>query len=76
MKLTHSASFTSHSVGMFGGVGAVLYILFIGLPVLALLVRAAQQSDFFDAVTSDATLAAIHVSLVTSIISMAVVVVL
>jgi len=61
---------------MFGGGGAVLYGLFIGLPVLALLVRAAQQSNFFEAVTSDATLAAIHVSLVTSIISMAVVVVL
>ena len=76
MKLTDFTSFTRHPVNMFGGVGAVLYGLFIGLPVLALFVRAIQQSDFFDAVTSDATLAAIHVSLVTSIISMAVVVVL
>ncbi|RUA20149.1 MAG: molybdate ABC transporter permease subunit [Chloroflexi bacterium] len=62
--------------GILGGGGAVLYVLFIGLPVLALLVRAAQQSDFLDAVTSDAALTALRLSLITSVISMAVVVLL
>ena len=76
VKLTHSPNFTGHSVGMFGAVGTVLYVLFIGLPILALLVRAAQQRDFLDAVTGDVALTAIRVSLVTSIISMAIVVVL
>lgn len=67
---------TNQPAGIFGGGGAVLYVLFIGLPVLALLVRAAQQSDFLDAVTSDAALSALRLSLMTSIISMAVVVLL
>ena len=62
--------------GILGGGGAVLYVLFIGLPVLALLVRAAQQSDFLDAVTSDAALTALRLSLITSVIRMAVVVLL
>ena len=67
---------TNQPAGIFGGGGAVLYVLFIGLPVLALLVRAAQQSDFLDAVTSDAALSALRLSLMTSIVSMAVVVLL
>jgi len=67
---------TNQPAGIFGGGGAVLYVLFIGLPVLALLVRAAQQSDFLDAVTGDAALSALRLSLMTSIISMAVVVLL
>jgi len=65
-----------HPVGILGGGGAVLYALFIGLPVVALLVRAAQQSDFLDAVTGDVALTALRLSLLTSIVSMAVVVVL
>ena len=67
---------TNPSSGILGGGGAVLYVLFIGLPVVALLVRAAQQNDFLDAVTSDAALTALRLSLLTSIISMAVVVLL
>ena len=67
---------TNQPAGILGGGGAVLYVLFIGLPVLALLVRAAQQSDFLDAVTSDVALTALRLSLITSVISMAVVVVL
>ncbi len=62
--------------GIFGSGGALLYVLFIGLPVIALLVRAAQQSDFLDAVTGDAALTALRLSLITSVISMAVVVLL
>ena len=67
---------TNQPAGIIGGGGAVLYVLFIGLPVLALLVRAGQQSDFLDAVTSDAALSALRLSLMTSIVSMAVVVLL
>ena len=53
-----------------------MYVLFIGLPVVALLVRAAQQSDFLDAVTGDVAMTALRLSFFTSIISMAVVVLL
>ena len=66
----------NHPIGVLGGGGAVLYVLFIGLPVIALLVRASQQSGFLDAVTSDAALTALRLSLLTSMISMAVVVLL
>ena len=66
----------NHPAGILGGGGAVLYVLFIGLPVIALLVQAAQQTDFLDAVTGDAALTALRLSLLTSVISMAVVVVL
>lgn len=66
----------NHPAGILGGGGAVLYVLFIGLPVIALLVQAAQQSDFLAAVTGDAALTALRLSLLTSIISMAVVVTL
>ena len=66
----------NHPIGVLGGSGAVLYVLFIGLPVIALLVRASQQSGFLDAVTSDAALTALRLSLLTSMISMAVVVLL
>ena len=66
----------NHPIGVLGGSGAVLYVLFIGLPVVALLVRVAQQSDFLDAVTGDVALTALRLSLFTSIVSMAVVVLL
>ncbi|MAF37839.1 MAG: molybdate ABC transporter permease subunit [Chloroflexi bacterium] len=66
----------SHPAGILGGSGAVLYVLFIGLPVIALLVQSTQQSDFLDAVTGDSALTALRLSLLTSIISMAVVVAL
>ena len=75
-KLNSTTRLTNHPAGILGGSGAILYVLFIGLPVLALLIRAAQQSDFLDAVTSDTALTALRLSLVTSIISMAVVVAL
>ena len=66
----------SHPAGILGSSGAVLYVLFIGLPVIALLVQCTQQSDFLDAVTGDSALTALRLSLLTSIISMAVVVAL
>ncbi len=52
----------------------VLYVGFIGLPVAALLFRAAQQDSFFASLTSDIALTALKLSLVTSAISMAVIV--
>ena len=57
-----------------GTAAAVLYTLFIVLPVLALLVRAAQQESFFSSLTSDLALTALRLSLVTSLVSMAVVI--
>jgi len=66
----------AHPAGILGGGGAILFVLFIGLPVVALLVRAAQQSNFLDAVTGDVALTALRLSLFTSVVSMAVVVTL
>lgn len=63
--------------GVDGGLGTAataLYVGFIGLPVAALLVRAAQQDTFFSSVTSDFALTALRLSLVTSALSMVVIV--
>ena len=60
-------------VGVLGGSGAALYVVFIGLPVVALLVRAGQQSGFWDAVTGDVAVTALRLSLATSAISIGVV---
>ena len=57
-----------------GTAAAVLYAVFIVLPVLALLVRAAQQESFLSSLTSDLALTALRLSLVTSLVSMAVVI--
>ncbi len=57
-----------------GTTAAVLYTLFIVLPVLALLVKAAQQESFLSSLVSDLALTALRLSLVTSLISMAVVI--
>ena len=59
---------------MLGGVSGLLFLLFIGLPIVALLVRAAQQDDFWGAVTGDLALTALRLSIFTSVISIAVVV--
>lgn len=59
-----------------GGGAAALYILFILLPIVALLAQAAQQGGFGEAVTSRLALTALRLSLVTSAISMGVVVLL
>ena len=57
-----------------GATAAVLYTLFIVLPVLALLIRAGQQESFLSSLVSDLALTALRLSLVTSLISMAVVI--
>ena len=66
----------NNPAGILGSGGAVLFVLFIGIPVIALLIQAAQQSNFLDAVTGDTALTALRLSLFTSVISMAVVVLL
>ena len=75
-RLNSIIRFDSLPVGILGGSGAFLYVLFIGLPVLALLVRSAQHGDFLNAVTGDAALTALQLSLVTSIISMSIIILL
>lgn len=60
--------------GVLGGSGAALYVVFIGLPVAALLIRAGQQTGFWDAVTGDLALTALRLSVITSAISIGVVV--
>ena len=56
--------------GAFGLTAAALYLAFIGLPVLALLVRAFQQESFLATLSSDMALTALRLSLVTSTITM------
>ena len=53
---------------------AALYVLFIGLPIVALLAKAAQQDDLWGAVTGDLALTALRLSIITSVISLAVVI--
>lgn len=64
------------SGGAFGGLVGALYVVFIGLPIIALLARAAQQDDLWGAVTGDLALTALRLSLVTSVISIGVVIVI
>ena len=60
-------------VGGLGAAATALYVAFIGLPVAALLVRAAQQESFLSSLTSNLALTALKLSLLTSLVSMAVV---
>ncbi len=60
--------------GSFGSAAAALYVAFIGLPIAALLVRASQQESFFSSLTSELAVTALTLSAVTSLISMAIVV--
>ena len=62
--------------GVAGGIVGGLYVVFIGLPIIALLARAAQQSDLWSAITGDLALTALRLSLVTSVISIGVVIVI
>ena len=58
-----------------GGAAGALYVAFIGLPIIALLVRASQQDDLWSAVTGDLALTALRLSIFTSAVSIAVVVI-
>ena len=60
--------------GTLGGIAGALYVAFIGLPIIALLARAAQQDNIWGAVTGDIALTALRLSLVTSVISIGVVI--
>lgn len=59
--------------GLFGPAATVIYLLFIGLPVLALLIRAAQHGNFLTSLVGDLALTALRLSLVTSGISMSII---
>jgi molybdate transport system permease protein len=59
--------------GIFGPAATVIYLLFIGLPILALLVRAAQHGNFLTGLVSDLALTALRLSLITSGISMGII---
>ena len=62
--------------GALGGLVGVLYVIFIGLPIIALLARAAQQENLWGAVTGDLALTALRLSVITSVISIGVVTVI
>ena len=57
-----------------GLAATVLFVGFIGLPVAALLLRAAQQESIVSSLTSDFALTALKLSLLTSALSMVVIV--
>ena len=71
--------FNLHHAGrqaaVLGGASALLFSLFIGFPIVALLVRAAQQDSFWAAITGDLALTALRLSIFTSAVSIVVVVV-
>ena len=58
-----------------GVAATAVYVLFIGLPILALLIRALQQDGFLAGLGGSLVAQALQLSLITSTISMAVVVV-
>ena len=58
-----------------GIAATVVYVLFIGLPIIALLVQASQQEGFLAGLTGDMVLQALRLTVVTSVVSMVVVVV-
>ena len=58
-----------------GTVATVIYVLFIGLPMVALLVRAGQQDGFLAGLSGELALQALRLTVVTSVISLTVVVV-
>ena len=65
---------TDGAGGVLGGAAGAIYVAFIGLPIVALLVRAAQQENLWNAVTGDLALTALRLSVITSVVSIAVVV--
>ncbi len=65
----------SRPSGALGGIVGALYAAFIGLPIIALLVKAAQQDNLWSEIGGDLALTALRLSLVTSVISIGVVIV-
>ncbi len=57
-----------------GVIATVVYVLFIGLPIVALLVRAGQQDGFLEVLAGPPVLQALRLTVITSVISLAVVV--
>jgi molybdate transport system permease protein len=57
-----------------GTAATTVYVLFICLPVVALLIKAGQQSDFLRSLVSEQALLALRLSLVTSAISIGIVI--
>ena len=58
-----------------GVVATVIYTLFIGLPILALLVQAGQQEGFLAGLTGPAALQALRLTAITSAVSLAIVII-
>jgi molybdate transport system permease protein len=57
------------------GVLGLVAILFLGLPVFAIVERAIEQTDFFDVISSSAVTEALRISLVTTSVSLLLVIV-
>ncbi len=57
-----------------GVAATVVYVLFIGLPIVALLARAGQQEGFLAGLTGELVLQALRLTVLTSVVSMVVVV--
>ena len=58
-----------------GMAATVVYVLFIGLPIVALLARAGQQEGFLAGLTGGLVLQALRLTVITSVVSMVIVVV-
>ena len=58
-----------------GVAATVVYVLFIGLPIVALLARAGQQEGFLAGLTGELVLQALRLTVITSVVSMVVVIV-
>ena len=58
-----------------GMAATVVYVLFIGLPIMALLARAGQQEGFLAGLTGGLVLQALRLTVITSVVSMVIVVV-
>ncbi len=57
-----------------GVAATVVYVVFIGLPIIALLARAGQQEGFLAGLTGELVLQALRLTVITSVVSMVVVV--
>ena len=57
-----------------GMAATVVYVLFIGLPIMALLARAGQQEGFLAGLTGGLVLQALRLTVITSVVSMVIVV--